>query len=627
MLDTQSSGVINFKSEGFAKALTAIQNNDLDDAIELLKAEAKANPTDADIQYTLGRTYKQKGEAVKAIKALIEVAKIDKTYHPAYFLLGQLYFSQGMGVASLESYAQAVAYDVGNSEYKQNLVNAASAQVFKRTNNNLRGVLIHCLEDDSLDFTYFGRTWLKFVSAEPNVGPFYKLSQHKTYSAFEKAMQSFDNLDNLIEVFFLTGLGKFVILDTTFETWCTYLRRYLLESMMQGKALFTDPDDWALMTCALSKFSFFTDYILGISESEQKHVDELRADIQKTATPDLHKLGLLACYERICLLENAADIAKNLQGGDHVSQIPKSQIEEYLRQEEIKKTIKAATSLDDAVSLKVQEQYEDFPYPRWVSATAKGLDEPVSKRFVGQAIDILIAGCGTGREAVLMAYNFPDAKITAVDLSKTSLAYAIDRAAQLGIENIEFAQGDINNLKELNKTFDYIASAGVLHHMADPKAGWSVLNDILKPGGLMRLALYSKHARWAINDARTAIADKKISNDAQSIIDFRHDIDAHVKYKSRKNIEHFYDYYTLTECRDLLFHVQEYQYDLPEIKTTLDGFGHKFLGFMLPNDQIQKYKKRNPEDANATDLERWAQWEEKNQNLFSSMYVFWSEKS
>ena len=47
----------------------------------------------------------------------------------------------------------------------------------------------------------------------------------------------------------------------------------------------------------------------------------------------------------------------------------------------------------------------------------------------------------------------------------------------------------------LNKKFDIIESAGVLHHMADPVAGWRTLTNCLKPNGLMKIGLYSNLAR------------------------------------------------------------------------------------------------------------------------------------
>ena len=56
---------------------------------------------------------------------------------------------------------------------------------------------------------------------------------------------------------------------------------------------------------------------------------------------------------------------------------------------------------------------------------------------------ILVAGCGTGRHPIGTARRFPDSSVLAVDLSLTSLAYAVRKTRELGIGNIEYRQADI----------------------------------------------------------------------------------------------------------------------------------------------------------------------------------------
>ena len=59
-------------------------------------------------------------------------------------------------------------------------------------------------------------------------------------------------------------------------------------------------------------------------------------------------------------------------------------------------------------------------------------------------------------------------------------------------------QADILHLHHLGKEFDIIESTGVLHHMDEPMVGWKALVDLLKPGGLMKIGLYSDLARQHI---------------------------------------------------------------------------------------------------------------------------------
>ena len=93
----------------------------------------------------------------------------------------------------------------------------------------------------------------------------------------------------------------------------------------------------------------------------------------------------------------------------------------------------------------------------------------------------------------------------AIDLSLASLGYAIRKTKELGFTNLRYAQGDILALGG-GKTFDIIDSSGVLHHLKEPLTGWRKLADLLRPGGLMHIGLYSAAARRDINTARDLLA-------------------------------------------------------------------------------------------------------------------------
>ncbi len=587
---------------------------------------AKALGQNPDVSFLEAKKLCEQGDYVEAVKALIVCVDADRSNHEAFCLLGDVYVAAGQNMQAVENYGQAVMLAPADRVYKQKLVDCASGITFKKINPNLKGVFIECLDSDDVHVSRFGALWRSIISSDPQLKPFYNLSKHKTYEVFKKGMDAFALCDGLIDPLLLIGLGKFYVPNIEFERWVTHLRRYFLDIIIEERTVFSDAEDIDLMACALLKHHYFTDYIASISENEQVLIAGVKKEILATDQPELSKLAILGCYEPLCLLDNAKNIAAKLQGGDHVSQIPKSQIEDYWEQQEIKKEIPVLKEISSDVSRAVQEQYEEFPYPRWTVAVQNLLNEKIEGELVGKKVEILNAGCGTGQEAVIMAYAFPDAQITAVDLSKTSLAYAILKARQLGLKNIKFMQADIMELGLLDKKFDYIASAGVLHHMEDPKAGWMVLNSLLKPHGLMRIALYSRQARWAINDARDVIKRKNIGYDAESIRAFRDHISDHLKYKSIQNVQSFFDYYVLPEVRDLLFHVQEHQFDLPQIKDTLDELGLEFLQFYLHEKVIDQYKRFNKKDVDAIDLDGWAAFEAKKTNTFAAMYTFWCRK-
>ena len=92
-----------------------------------------------------------------------------------------------------------------------------------------------------------------------------------------------------------------------------------------------------------------------------------------------------------------------------------------------------------------------------------------------EALDILIAGCGTGKNSIDAAMLFPHARVLAIDISLASLAYAKRKTREAGLKNIDYGQADILKLGTLGRIFDRIEVGGVLHHLADPEAGWRVL--------------------------------------------------------------------------------------------------------------------------------------------------------
>ena len=148
--------------------------------------------------------------------------------------------------------------------------------------------------------------------------------------------------------------------------------------------------------------------------------------------------------------------------------------------EEINK-ISCLTNVTDDVSMLVKSQYEENPYPVWESTYLHESSYSIYDYFVknnlktdkinmlnGENNDILIAGSGTGQHAIQSSSRFKNSNVLAIDLSCKSTAYAIRKANELGVNNIEFMIADILDLNKLNKTFTIIESCGVLHHLRKP---------------------------------------------------------------------------------------------------------------------------------------------------------------
>ena len=83
--------------------------------------------------------------------------------------------------------------------------------------------------------------------------------------------------------------------------------------------------------------------------------------------------------------------------------------------------------------------------------------------------------------------------------------------------------------------------------------------------------------------------------------------------------------FSLSELRDLLFHVQEHVLNLPQIARFLLDNG-QFLGFKLSPYVLQRYRRQFPEDSAMVDLNLWDRFEAENPRTFIGMYQFWVQK-
>jgi len=111
--------------------------------------------------------------------------------------------------------------------------------------------------------------------------------------------------------------------------------------------------------------------------------------------------------------------------------------------------------------------------------------------------DILVAGCGTS-QAARYALREPNAHVTAIDISETSLRHTRDLQRKYGLRNLEFHRLAIEQVGELGKTFEQIVCTGVLHHLPDPDMGLRSLRNTLAPNGAMHLMVYATYGRAGI---------------------------------------------------------------------------------------------------------------------------------
>ena len=78
--------------------------------------------------------------------------------------------------------------------------------------------------------------------------------------------------------------------------------------------------------------------------------------------------------------------------------------------------------------------------------------------------------------------------------------------------------------------------------------------------------------------------------------------------------------------RDLLLHECEHDFTLPQIGKFLDANGLVFRGF-VGGGEFERLRRLYPDETRPGNLLHWAQAEEQNPAMFTSMYQFWCDKS
>jgi len=86
------------------------------------------------------------------------------------------------------------------------------------------------------------------------------------------------------------------------------------------------------------------------------------------------------------------------------------------------------------------------------------------------------------------------------------------------------------------------------------------------------------------------------------------------------------DFYSLSGCRDLLFHVQEHLFTPRELEQCCESMQLDFLGFdNLTPATKQAYRNLFPADGSLTELSNWQSYESRYPRTFARMYGFWCQ--
>lgn len=547
---------------------------------------------------------------------------------PAYLYLSNYFLNQQQIPIAMQVLSKALEQVPGNPEACQMLAPLLASLVPQGYHPVLEKDLQHCYEDPQINHQLLAR-------------PAAQLLLHK-YSLFAEDEVADWNLltwkfseDQLWKSFLSQSMNTYPAMEARL----TELRAWLLHKYSETHFI---PASHIPLASALALQMFANEYVLAVSDEELLQCEKLHAYLAQPLTEEgLTSISLLlALYQPLFSIQNLP--IELLQQRATTEPLLNLLLQRsYLDLETEQTLIPGISRIDapvDSVSTKVRAQYEQNPYPRWQAPPTPKPGKLISiiQSLPGfdathfnpsTPVQVLVAGCGTGYEPIDLARMDNSINITAVDLSNASLAYAKRMATTLGVAaQIQFHQGNILAIEELGKTFDVVNSTGVLHHMENPEGAWEKLCSITKPGGMMRISLYSERARSRIAAAHRLIKEQGLESTTPHIKNFRQQILAMDIQSTLGELACSDDFYSTSGCRDLLFHAHEQRFTLPQIKNLLSRLGLTLAGFDVTPKTAQLFKQQFGEKANLLDLHLWDQFEQKHPDTFAGMYQLWCQR-
>ncbi len=646
----------------FYFATLLAQQNKLDTAKNYFKKLSKKSPNDPNVNTNLGNIYFQTGDFKNAIKYFNKVIEQKPDFVQAYFNKGILLNNLRNYKDALECFKKVFEIEPNNNialniicsilvelgEFKKSII--FLKKILNDDPNNItatntlvnifKTVQLSNLTDKSIK--EFKKLFIfLFKKNSINHNELFnnaKILFHKVIDLKEADHINLSNSlvkDTLNNELFQLMLQKSLFRDVSLENFLFIIRKEILLSLNNKKQ--DELISFLNFIISLAEQSFLNEYVIYQSEEEVNLKNKLKVKISEDKEINELEVSVLACYTPLYKNKKICDkLIKYRSKNNLFNDLIKLQIKEPLTEKIIKTSLKSLEIISDKVSIKVKDQYEVNPYPRWrygnnnkITDFASILSYDIGPNRIDLknkffSPNILVAGCGTGAQLQSVAYR-KNAKILAFDLSFSSLAYAKRKTEESGFKNIEFLQGDILNLNKLNKKFDIIECVGVLHHMKEPLDGLKTLINLIEPNGVLKLGLYSEIAREQIIKTRQFIEKEKLSNNIQDIRNCREMIKSH-KDELIQRIVNRYDFYSTSSTRDLIFHVQEHRFTIPQICGILKKFNLEFLGFTNPNIK-KKYINAFPNDKKCTSLKNWHEFEKKNKEIFIGMYNFWVRKN
>jgi len=127
--------------------------------------------------------------------------------------------------------------------------------------------------------------------------------------------------------------------------------------------------------------------------------------------------------------------------------------------------------------------------PESAASSFAGVANPFTLGRLEPGERVLDLGSGAGTDSLVAAQMVgPEGSVTGVDMTTEMLAKARAAAAEMSAANVEFLEGEVEQLPFADATFDVVISNGVIDLIPDKDAVFAEIFRVLAPGGHMQIA-------------------------------------------------------------------------------------------------------------------------------------------
>jgi len=537
----------------------------------------------------------------EALLGLEFVLKINPTQDEAFYNLAICHSELKDWSKSLTAIVNALGHGGALFLYLEELINIIEKSQLNSYIKHLESPLKSSLKHPKLEFRAIPLFWKQVILKHPET-----LTNTKPI---------FNTLDTSLiqDESFLMLLQSGPITDYFLEDYLLSCRCHIRQEIIKNNDVLI----YIPLLSALACQTLLNDGLYAVELKDQAYLKEIRKKTQFTEKELLILITYSSFEEALLLWEQHQSVIINSSSYTH---------KQLIKDFEFYSKVAACVNLGNIkqeTSKKIQLFYMSNPYPKWKSVE-------IDNKTSNDAKNVLFAGCGTGQQVINYALNNPNATITAIDLSPTSLTYATLMTEKYGIQNITFKICDILEVAELKTSFDYIVCTGVLHHMESPFKGLISLNNTLADGGEMFLAFYSRAAREKLKDIYKDIKvfldtdEKGITR--EGVTQWRSQL---TNDNKQNKIYKISDFFYLNGLFDLLLHPQQAEYSAIELEELLNECNLTFKNMVLNIDGNPKLQKKiqKKRTSGRESLSFWHGIEQEFPDTFLGMFQFKCFKS